>query len=41
MNNNKVTKDHMTTINNIDKTVTIGIIHSEIKLLPIMHNNLW
>ena len=41
MQNEKLTAAHMSEINNIDKTVTIGMISSENKLIKILHDILW
>jgi len=38
MKNKELTEDHMSEINNIDKTVTIGMISSENKRIKIMHD---
>lgn len=34
-------EDSMTDINNVDTTITIGIVYSEIKLLKTMHDSPW
>ena len=41
MKNNKLTAAHMTDINNIYKTVTIGMIQSENKILKTLHDSSW
>lgn len=41
MKNKELTEDHMSEINNIDKTVTIGMISSENKRIKIMHDIPW
>ena len=41
MKNKKLTAAHMSEINNIDKTVTIGMISSENKLIKILHDSPW
>ena len=37
MQNEKLTAAHMSEINNIDKTITIGKLASENKLVKILH----
>ena len=39
--NKQLTNDHMSEINNIDKTVTIGMISSENKLIKLIHDSPW
>lgn len=34
-------EDSMTNINNVDTTITIGIVYSEIKLLKTMYDSPW
>ena len=41
MKNKQLTNNHMSEINNIDKTVTIGMISSENKLIKLMHDSTW
>ena len=39
--NKYLTNDHMSEINNIDKTVTIGMISFENKLIKLIHDSPW
>ena len=41
MKNKKLTAAHMSEINNIDKTVTIGMISSGNKLIKIVYDSPW
>ena len=41
MQNEKLTAAHMSEINNIDKTVTIGMLSPENKLVKILPVSLW
>ena len=41
MKNKQLTNNHMSEINNIDKTVTIGMISSKNKLIKLMHDSPW
>ena len=41
MQNKKLTTAHMSEINNIDRTVTIGMLSSENKLVKILHDKPW